>query len=131
MRDPRLSTALRQLTDLGDEPEPPRWSWAIAGLEQTGRIRLPTTAQDVLEVGSGGSVRGRSSRLALVLAKEAPGAAMAVDGRGRLYVPVWLRQAAAESRALLVGTHIDPAVVVVAGVGVLDGIGDLLAGGPR
>jgi hypothetical protein len=31
----------------------------------------------------------------------------------------------------LIGAHADKALVIVAPVGVLDGIGDFLAGGPR
>ena len=47
-----------------------------------------------------------------------------------MFVPVWLRHAAA-SRQLLVGAETDKAMVLVAPVGVLDGIGDLLAGEAR
>ena len=131
MHDPRISTALRQLTDLGDEPAPLRWSWAVVGLERIGRIRLPASAIEVLAAGVGGEVWARSLRLAVVVRPEGPGARLAVDGRGRMFVPVWLRHAAAESRQVLVGTETDKALVLIATVGVLDGIGDLLAGGSR
>jgi hypothetical protein len=129
MHDPRISTALRQLADLGDEPAGPRWSWAIVGLERIGRIRLPGPAMEALAVDGGGVVRVRSTRSALVVRPEGPGARAMVDGRGRMYVPVWLRHAAAGSRMLLVGAQVERGLVVVAAVGVLDGIGDLLAGG--
>jgi hypothetical protein len=131
MHDPRISTALRQLADLGDDPAPPRWSWAIAALERIGRVRLPAPAIQALGVSTGGEVWVRSSRLALVLEAKGPGAKVAVDGRGRMFVPVWLRQAAEPARQLLVGTPAAQGLVVVAAVGVLDGIGDLLAGGLR
>jgi hypothetical protein len=131
MHDPRISTALRQLADLDDEPVPSRWSWAIVGLERIGRVSLPAPAIQVLGVSTGGEVWARSGRLALVVRAEGPGAAVAVDGRGRMFVPVWLRQAAGPARQLLVGTKATPGVVVVVAVGVLDGIGDLLVGGLR
>jgi hypothetical protein len=101
------------------------------GLERIGRVRLPAPAIHVLSVSAGGEVWARSSRLALVVSTEEPGATIAVDGRGRMFVPVWLRQAAGSSRQLLVGTNVTQGLVVVAGVGVLDGIGELLAGGLR
>jgi hypothetical protein len=131
MHDPRISTALHQLADLGDEPTVPRWSWAIVGLERIGRIRLPGPAIEALAVGGGGVVRVRSARLALVVRLERPGARVMVDGRGRMSVAVWLRHAVAGSRMLLVGAQAERGLVVVAAVGVLDGIGDLLAGGVR
>ena len=38
MNDPGASIALRQLDDLADDRGPPRWTWAIVGLDSTGRI---------------------------------------------------------------------------------------------
>jgi len=128
MHDPRISTALRQLVDLGgDEPSRGRWSWAIVGLERIGRVRLPAPAIEVLGVSAGGEVWARSSRLALIVRTQGPGAAVAVDGRGRMFLPVWLRQAAGPARQLLVGTEAAQGLVVAA-VGVLDGIGDPVGG---
>lgn len=49
---------------------------------------------------------------------------MTVDGRGRLYLPVWLRR----HPGFLVGTHTapdDPAVVIVP-ASVFDAVGDQL-----
>jgi hypothetical protein len=131
MPEPRIPTALHQLADLGRENLPSRWSWAIVGLERTGRIRLPAPAITALDVGAGGEVRMRSNRLVVVVRPDGPGAAATVDGRGRLFVPVWLRQATFEMPVVLVGTATDSGLVVVAPVGVLDGIGDLLAGDVR
>jgi hypothetical protein len=128
MPDPRISTALHQLGDLDHDEVPPRWSWAVAGLERIGRIRLPSPALEALSAGGGREVRLRSNRLAVIVAPDGPGAAGTVDGRGRLYVPVWLRQAAAGTEAVLVGAALGEPLVVLAPVGVLDGVGDLLAG---
>jgi hypothetical protein len=131
MPDPRIPTALHQLANLDHDELLPRWSWAIVGLERIGRIRLPAPAIAALDVGSGGEVRMRSNRLALVVGRDGTGAVATVDGRGRLYLPVWLRQAAADHSTVLVGTAIETRLVVVASVDVLDGIGDRLAGGGR
>jgi hypothetical protein len=131
MHDPRISSALRQLCDPRREPEPPRWRWDIVGLERIGRIRLPVGALVALGAAPGGELRGRSGRLALVLRVEGPGAPISVDGRGRVFLPVWMRYAAAGSGMVLVGACRDEALAVVAPVGVLDGIGDLLVGGLR
>ena len=124
MHPQRTSTALRQLDDLGHEPPPPRWRWAIAKLQLIGRIALPAEAGGALGWSPGAmvEVRGRLSRLALVLRRDGTGATFRVDGRGRLYLPVWLRR----TDAVLVGTQQDRQLVVIAPVGVLDGIGDLL-----
>jgi hypothetical protein len=125
MHDPRIPTALRQLTDLGRDDLPSRWSWAIVGRERIGRIRLPAPAIAALDVGAGGEVRMRSNRLAVIVRPDGPGAAGTVDGRGRLFVPVWLRQAG--SRALLVGTWADRSLVVVAPVALGVELEDLIA----
>jgi hypothetical protein len=36
MPDTRISPALRQLADIGRDPDPPRWSWAIVRIEAAG-----------------------------------------------------------------------------------------------
>jgi hypothetical protein len=131
MPNPRIPTALHQLADLEGEQPPPRWSWAIVGLERIGRIRLPSPALEALSAGGGREVRLRSNRLAVIVAPNGPGAVGTVDGRGRLYVPVWLRHAAAGTGAVLVGAALGEPLVVLAPPGVLDGIGDLLAGEVR
>lgn len=42
MHDFRNSTALRQLADLGHEPDSPDWDWAIARLERPGGSDSPS-----------------------------------------------------------------------------------------
>lgn len=54
---------------------------------------------------------------------------MTIDGRGRLYVPVWLRRSPVPW--LLVGTRAAASIVVVAPASVLDGLGDRLLDGAR
>jgi bifunctional DNA-binding transcriptional regulator/antitoxin component of YhaV-PrlF toxin-antitoxin module len=129
MHPQRTSTALRQLDDLGHEPPPPRWHWAVAKLQPIGRIALPVPACQALGwlPGVTVEVRGLSRRLALVLRRDGAGAVLSVDGRGRLYLPVGMRR----TDAVLIGTQIDRSLVIVAPVEVLDGIGDLLVGDRR
>jgi len=124
----RTSTALRQLADLGHQPDPPRWSWAIARLEPTGRLVLPVEARLALGLTAGQrtTVRGICHRVALVLDADGAGAAFVIDSRGRLLVPAWLR--AGTASAVVVGTRQDPALVLVAPTTTLDTLGDLLAG---
>lgn len=68
-----------------------------------------------------GVVRGNT----LVLRPEAmDGRSMTVDGRGRIYLPMWLRR----HPGFLVGTHTapeDPAVVIVPAA-LFDAMGDQL-----
>ena len=131
MHDPRNSTALRQLADLGHQPDRPRWSWAIARLEPTGRLVLPVEARHALGVRAGHRtpLRGICQRVALVVRTDGSGALMAVDGRGRLLVPTWLRKGTAA--AVVVGTRHDEPIVVVAPTAVLDALGDVLSGERR
>ena len=44
MRDLRNSTALRQLADLGPDPGPSPWAWAVVRVDPKGRIVLPAEA---------------------------------------------------------------------------------------
>ncbi|MGH9212469.1 MAG: hypothetical protein ACRD2C_17605 [Acidimicrobiales bacterium] len=126
MHPQRTSTALRQLDDLGREPPPERWRWAVAKLQPIGRVALPPEARDAIGWSREETVvvRGRSRRLALVVRRDGPGAALGVDGRGRMYLPVWLRR----GDAVLVGARVDATLVVIAPVGVLDGMGELVVG---
>ena len=125
--------ALRQLADLGRDPDPPGWEWGIARVEATGRLVLPAEARAALGATTGrpSPVRGGCNRVALVLRSDGAGAVIAADRRGRLRLPVWLRRAAAGSGSLLVGTRLGRPMVVIASTGVLDGLGDALAGEPR
>jgi len=131
MPDLRSSTALRQLTDLGRDPDPPDWVWAVAPLEPSGRLLLPVEARDALGTGARGhgDAIGMCHGAALVLRSSGHGRPMAIDGRGRLYVPVWLRRSPLP--CLLVGTHAAASVVVVAPASVLDGLGDQLVAEAR
>jgi hypothetical protein len=58
------------------------------------------------------------------------GRAVALDGRGRIVVPRWLRAAAEPDEALLVGTGTakDGPVVLLAPVRLLGGFADALVG---
>lgn len=131
MRDLRNSTALRQLTDLGPDPGPSRWVWAIVRLDPKGRLVLPAEARRALgaRTGERTSVRGVCHRVALVVSQDGAGAAMTVDARGRLVVPAWLRRG--PDAAMVVAIRRDVAVVVVAPTTVLDGLGDILVGPSR
>jgi bifunctional DNA-binding transcriptional regulator/antitoxin component of YhaV-PrlF toxin-antitoxin module len=131
MHDPRNSTALRQLADLGDDPEPPHWAWAVVRPDPAGRLCLPIEARGTLgvEPGRRHELRGICHRVALVLRADGAGAPIVVDGRGRLSLPTWLRRRTGGS--LVVGTDRATAMLVIAPVAVLDGLGGILAGGSR
>jgi hypothetical protein len=109
------------------------WRWWIVALQPPGRVTLPAAARHMLGAAAGGAtVRALWRDVALVVRLAGPGRSMAVDDRGRVVVPVWLRRAAAPSGTVLVGAWPGPApVVVVAATGVLDGFGDDLVGEGR
>lgn len=129
----RVSTAMRQLDDLADDSPAPRWEWSIVAVEKTGRISLPNSARSALGLAGGPCAfawicHARS----LVLRRGGPDRwdAFRADARGRLQIPVWLRRD--DPDVLLVGALVDDGVVVVAGTGVLDAVGDsLLVGEER
>ena len=52
MPDLRNSTALRQLHDLAHDPDPPRWTWAVAHLDRKARITLSAAARSALDAHS-------------------------------------------------------------------------------
>ena len=103
------------------------WRWAAAEPEPSGRLLLPPAARGALGIDGdrttsvSGVVRGDT----LVLRPQhADGRALTVDGRGRLYLPVWLRR----HSGFLIGTHAtadDPAVVIVP-ASLFDAVGDQL-----
>jgi hypothetical protein len=126
MPDLRTGTALRQLHDLGPDPAEIRWRWAVARVEPSCRVVLRGEARVVL--GAASEVRGACNRVAFLLRPDGPGAAVVIDGRGRVRLPAWLRGAALAAGGVLVGIRRDPALVVVAPTGVLDGVGDILVG---
>lgn len=126
MTDPRASTALRHLTleALG----PPRWSWAVAELPGTGRLRLPDVAREVLDYTDGGLVSALAHGDVLIVRPlEGTGRRLRVDGRGRIYVPRWLRS----HDGLLIGALRAERLVLVAPSRVLDAVGDRLLGSIR
>jgi len=129
MPDSRSSTALRQLSGLGREPDPPDRAWAIVTSERNGRLSLPAAACATLGASPGVAVRvaGICQRDALVLCVHGDGRPMTIDRRGRAYLPVAMR----EQTALLVGAQSDDSVVVITPATVLDRLGDVLAGGHR
>lgn len=102
MRDSRTSTALRQLSGLGRDPDPPGWAWAVVTPEHTGRLGLPPPACRALGGGAGAAVRvvGFCQGDALVLRRAGAGRSVTVDRRGRMYLPAAMRD---DDTALLVG----------------------------
>ena len=131
MHDFRTSTALRQLADLGDDPDRSGWSWAVVTLERSGRLLLPVEARTALDARPGNSVdvSGVCHRDTLVARTNGDGRTMTIDRRGRLYVPAWLRRG--DTSSLVVGTrHADRTVVIVA-TAIFDSIGDVLIGASR
>src|SRR4051794_10886912 len=128
MHDPRHSTALRQLAGLGQEPEPPRWAWAVVAVEPTGRLLLPAAARDALGARDGErvAVSGLTRGDVLALRPGGPGRRLQVARRGRVYVPRWLRECAGSR--LVVGARQADRTVVVTSTAVFDRLGDLLAG---
>jgi hypothetical protein len=95
---------------------------------------LPVEARRVLGVVAGGgvTVRALCRGVALQLRSGGAGVALGIDGRGRMVVPVWLRRAAGSPGSVLVATRLGGApVVLVAPIGVLDGLGDVLVGEGR
>lgn len=103
------------------------WRWSAAEPEPSGRLLLPAVARSVLGADSStprpvsGTVRGDT----LVLRPGTHhGRSMAVDGRGRIYLPMWLRR----HPGFLIGTCTmpDDAAVVVLPASLFDAMGDQL-----
>lgn len=127
MNRPR-TPSIAVLPDLTGPPiEDSPWRWSGAEPEASGRLTLPPAARRAL-IGDAaearevaGTVRGDT----LVLRPDLVGGrAITVDGRGRVYLPAWLRR----NPGFLVGTHHgagEIAVVVVPAV-LFDAIGDRL-----
>jgi len=91
-----------------------------------GRLLLPAGARRTLE--SRAEMRGIVQRGALVIASDGPGRRITIEARGRLLVPVWLRQ---RGPSMLVGAHTDIALLVIVPTELLDSIGDILTRAPR
>lgn len=127
----RTSTALRQLADLGRDPDPSRWGWSIATPDPRGRLRPPTAALRAVGIERRQAVerRGIGHRVGLVVRSDGAGTPLAVDRRGRLTLPTALRHLT--ERTLVIGADVDRALLVIAPTTALDGLGDLLTGGTR
>jgi DNA-binding transcriptional regulator/RsmH inhibitor MraZ len=105
---------------VGDRPVP-KWQHWIIAVEPTGRITLPSGARQVL--GSGSCAQAVTRDGVLVLHRRDGGASLAIDRRGRLVLPAWLRTPARSSGSVVVAARASgvPAVVV-APTDVLEGI---------
>lgn len=80
------------------------WRWSAAEPEPSGHLLLPGAARRVLGAEAAGvhPVSGVVRGDTLVLRpNEVNGRSMTVDGRGRVYLPVWLRR----HPGFLIGTH--------------------------
>ena len=130
MHNARTSTALRQLADLGATTSETPWRWSIVNLEPIGRIILPGHARQALTHSPGEpGIRARAVRVAWLLNRGGAGTEAWVDGRGRVYLPAWLRSLC--DHGVLVGTRSTDGVVVVGSTRLLDGFGDRLTGPVR
>jgi DNA-binding transcriptional regulator/RsmH inhibitor MraZ len=99
----------------------PQWRYQDVAVEQSGRITLPPEARHVLGTESFALAATRGGML--VLHDHGAGASLAIDGRGRLILPAWLRAASRSSGSVLVAARAAglPAVVL-APADVLDGL---------
>jgi hypothetical protein len=121
--------SLPQLLDDEDVNVAGRWSFAIVTIERTGRVVLPAAARAALD--GRGSLRLSARGEVALLRDGGGGRAAAVDSRGRLVVPCWLRDAAEPDGSLLVGTgtdHDGGPVVLFALPRLLDGFADSMVG---
>jgi hypothetical protein len=127
MHDPRTSPALRTLAQLTGDPPQRRWDWSLSRLDDAGRLSLGRAITDVVGFGPFGL---RWHHLALFVEPDPPVGPQpaALDARGRLLVPAWLRD---RGRHVLVGLDAFAPRLLLAPVAVLDGLGDVLAGGIR
>ena len=131
-RTPELWTQLplpRLFGDEDDVGDALRWSFAIVTIERAGRVTLPAVARTAVE---GPVVLRLSSRGEVALLRDGGGGRpVAVDGRGRVVVPCWLRDAADPTGSLLVGTGTGPdgePVVLFAPLRLLCGFADAMVG---
>ena len=115
------------LRDLNSGQRAPRWRHWIVAVEQIGRISLPPPAWQALGPEPGAEVR--SGDLALVLRPDVVGAHFRIDGRGRLFLPAWLRAATGLSGSVLVAARTDGLpMVAVAATGILEDLMDRVTG---
>jgi DNA-binding transcriptional regulator/RsmH inhibitor MraZ len=98
-----------------------QWQHWIVAVELTGRITLPSGARHVL--GSGSCAQAVTREGMLVLHQRDGGASLAIDRRGRLILPAWLRSPARSSGSVLVAARaVGTPAVVVASTDVLERI---------
>jgi hypothetical protein len=118
----RTTRAPTKLSDLQGKAIGVSDDFARFYVREQGRLRLPAAARAVLGATAGTSttLRSVSGGVALVLRSDGVGGGVAVrgDGRGRVRLPFWLRHSAPDG-LVVVGTHCDPAGVVVASMRVL------------
>ena len=136
-----VPTALSVLRNHGGERPVLRWRHWIVAVEPIGRVTLPVEARAVLHADgaadglggdAAGDVRALCRDLALVLRGDGAGASLTVDGRGRLFLPAWLRQATVSSGSVLVAFRcVEQPMVVLRATGVLDALVDGVAGEGR
>lgn len=103
------------------------WSFAIVALERDGRVALPPSARAV--VAAWASPRALTRGEFVLLRPGDAGRPVRIDGRGRLVVPYWLRDAAGPAASLFVGTRREPddkPIVLLAPPRLLAGFADAL-----
>ena len=106
-----------------------RWCFAIVVLERAGRVRLPPAARAA--IGECASLRASTRGEVVLLRGGGGGRAVTIDGRGRLVVPCWLRDAAGPAMSLVIGTRReldDEPIVLLAPPRLLAGFADALVG---
>lgn len=108
---PAPRAALSLLHELDAHRALPVWRHWIVGMEPNGRITLPPGARQAIGSCAQAATRGGM----LVLRHGGPGASLAIDRRGRLILPAWLRSAVRASGSVLVAarTLLTPAIVLV------------------
>jgi bifunctional DNA-binding transcriptional regulator/antitoxin component of YhaV-PrlF toxin-antitoxin module len=105
-----------------------RWSFAIVTIERAGRVTLPAVVRTAIE---GARLRLSSRGEVALLRSGGGGRPAAVDGRGRVVVPCWLRDAADPEGRLLVGIgtgHDREPIVLFAPLRLLWGFADAMVG---
>jgi hypothetical protein len=120
--------ALGRLGALSDTAQvPARWWHWICRLDDLGRVFLPRRALAVAD--ADGLVRVSSRGDAVLLCRDGTGSPTAVDARGRVLLPGWLRARVGAGGALFVAARRpDVSTVLVAPASCLDVAADSVAG---
>jgi bifunctional DNA-binding transcriptional regulator/antitoxin component of YhaV-PrlF toxin-antitoxin module len=120
---------LPRLLDDEDVNVAGRWSFAIVTIGHSGRVTLPAEVRALID---GRESLRLSARGEVALLRDGGGGrAVAVDGRGRMVVPYWLRDATEPDGSLLVGTgtgNDGGPVVLLAPARLLGGFADSMVG---